>query len=114
MVAATAISGMRMQGGQVFAGQSYEVGERGREVFTPTTNGVISSSGGGGGGPVQVQNNIYNYTNASVETRTNETGGSDVYVRKSELDGMIAAGVSDPYSRTSKALRTTTSATRRL
>ena len=64
--AVTAASGLggREIGGHVNAGQSYVVGERGAEVFTPTTAGAITSnadvkraaSGGGGGGTV---NNYY-------------------------------------------------------
>jgi len=36
------ISGNRAYGGQVDAGKSYIVGEKGREIFTPSTSGYIS------------------------------------------------------------------------
>lgn len=39
------ISGQRAFGGNVTAGQSFLVGERGTEVFTPSTGGTISSAG---------------------------------------------------------------------
>lgn len=42
------LSGTRAFGGSVQAGSSYLVGEKGKEVFTPSTNGMISASGGGG------------------------------------------------------------------
>lgn len=38
------ISGTREIGGPVTAGQSYLVGERGAEIFTPTTSGAITSN----------------------------------------------------------------------
>lgn len=37
-----AIRGARQHGGAVKAGESYEVGEKGREVFTPTRSGIIT------------------------------------------------------------------------
>jgi len=39
--------GKRASGGGVSAGGSYMVGERGAELFTPTTAGTVSASGGG-------------------------------------------------------------------
>lgn len=42
--AGEAISGSRQYGGPVKAGSSYLVGETGREVFTPDTNGYITSN----------------------------------------------------------------------
>lgn len=40
--------GARAAGGPVSAGKSYLVGERGPELFTPGSGGMISASGGGG------------------------------------------------------------------
>ncbi len=40
----------RATGGPVSPGQAYLVGERGPEVFTPTSSGAISNAGGAGGG----------------------------------------------------------------
>jgi hypothetical protein len=39
----------RASGGPVMAGQTYQVGEMGPELYTPTSNGVISPHGAGGG-----------------------------------------------------------------
>ncbi|MGA1706913.1 MAG: hypothetical protein ACO39X_07720, partial [Candidatus Nanopelagicaceae bacterium] len=36
--------GSRAPGGNVYAGGIYEVGERGRELFSPTTNGTITNN----------------------------------------------------------------------
>jgi len=48
-------AGKRASGGGVMAGQSYMVGERGPEMFTPSRSGVVDKSGGG----QTVVNNIY-------------------------------------------------------
>ena len=51
--------GGKANGGPVGAGGSYLVGERGPEIFTPSTSGTIipnSKSGGAGGGVTVVQN----------------------------------------------------------
>lgn len=39
------IIGQRAEGGPVLAGQSYLVGERGPEVFTPMANGAVAPGG---------------------------------------------------------------------
>lgn len=62
------ISGSRQFGGPVQAGKSYLVGETGREIFTPETNGYILNnqssnnimSGGGGAVYYVTYNNNYN------------------------------------------------------
>jgi tape measure domain-containing protein len=55
------VQGHRANGGPVQAGNRYLVGERGMEVFTPSTDGYIhpnESIRSGGGGDVNVQVNI--------------------------------------------------------
>ncbi len=47
-------SGARADGGPVLPGGAYLVGERGPEVFRPTSAGAIESAGGGGGVSVTV------------------------------------------------------------
>lgn len=49
-------TGSRASGGGVMANKPYLVGERGAELFTPSTSGNISASGGGG---TTIVNNIY-------------------------------------------------------
>ena len=62
------IGGHRATGGDVWAGQSYVVGERRAELFTPRVNGYISPSlagVGGGGAPL-----VFNYSpTMSLATR---------------------------------------------
>ena len=45
----TAFGGFRASGGSVSAGNSYVVGERGPEMFVPSSNGTIVPNGGMGG-----------------------------------------------------------------
>ena len=40
------VSGQRAFGGSVDAGKSYLVGERGAEMFTPSTSGTVGGAGG--------------------------------------------------------------------
>jgi phage-related minor tail protein len=44
----TAFGGFRANGGSVSAGTPYVVGERGAELFVPSSNGTIVPNGGSG------------------------------------------------------------------
>ena len=57
--------GKRALGGQVRGGKPYVVGERGPEMFVPSTNGQINPSVGGGGGAVNV-----NFTIQAIDTQS--------------------------------------------
>lgn len=50
----TAFGGFRASGGSVSAGNSYVVGERGPEMFVPSSNGTIVPNGGMGGGTINI------------------------------------------------------------
>jgi hypothetical protein len=50
----TAFGGFRANGGSVSAGKSYVVGERGAEMFVPSSNGTIIPNGGMGGGTINI------------------------------------------------------------
>ncbi len=73
----TALAGGREIGGHVSAGQSYVVGEKGAEIFTPTTSGAITSNAdvkrraNGGGG--EVHNHYYDQTSNSVNIKALDT-----------------------------------------
>jgi len=51
------ISGTRANGGPVMGGSSYLVGERGAEIFTPSTSGNITPNGAMGGNTITVNVN---------------------------------------------------------
>ena len=48
----------RATGGPVSAGRAYRVGERGPELFVPTSSGRVEASGSGGRGPVTINVNV--------------------------------------------------------
>ena len=52
------LSGTRAMGGQVTGGQSYLVGERGPELFSPSASGTIIPNGKMGGQGIVVNNNL--------------------------------------------------------
>jgi hypothetical protein len=64
--------GFRAQGGSVQAGKSYVVGERGPEMFVPSTSGRIQPNGamGGGGQTINVVQNINVSTGVQQTVRT--------------------------------------------
>ena len=51
------ISGARASGGPVMGGSSYLVGERGAEIFTPSTSGNITPNSAMGGANITVNVN---------------------------------------------------------
>jgi len=75
----------RASGGGISANQSYLVGERGAEVFTPTTSGRISPNAGG-------STNITNiYTNATAHGINNALGSRGDNVSRGARVGMNIA-----------------------
>ena len=77
--------GTRASGGGVSANQSYLVGERGAETFTPTTSGRISPNAGGSS---QVTNI---YTNATAHGINNALGSRADNVSRGARVGMNIA-----------------------
>jgi hypothetical protein len=53
-VISSAFGGFRANGGSVQAGKSYVVGERGAEMFVPSSNGTIVPNGGMGGSTINI------------------------------------------------------------
>ena len=83
----------RASGGPVFGGSAYMVGERGPELFVPSSSGNIVPNGGSGNVTVNVQNNT----------------GSQVAVKKSvsfDTQGMVIDMVIDGISRDVHGIRT--------
>lgn len=71
------IGGTRANGGPVTGGTSYLVGERGPEIFTPSTTGRITPNGAGGGPlTVRVVNESGNQVQASSATQSTAPDGS--------------------------------------
>lgn len=97
VVAGQAIAG-RAQGGQVIAGKTYNVGERGMETFTPSQNGWITPNGGNTN-HISATNNVYNYAGVNVKTTPNESGGTDTYITRDEFADLMAVHGADPNSK---------------
>lgn len=99
-----AINSSRAQGGSVGRGDVVEVGERGRELFVPETNGsiisanMLNNAGGGGGGNVYITNN----TPSKVSAETDDDGNT--YVKIEELDQLVGAALSNPNSESYQGL----------
>ena len=97
--------GFRAAGGPVNAGKAYVVGERGPELFMPSSAGSIIPNGatmGGGAGAVNVI--INNNAGAEVSQSTRNTGdGVELTVM---IDQAVSENINRPGSRTSEALKT--------
>ena len=77
----------RALGGPVMAGESYIVGERGPELFTPATSGGITRNNELGGGP----------TNINFYIQTNDARGFDQLLaeRKPMIINMVRSAQND-------------------
>tara|TARA_Y100000310_G_C20664895_1_gene806925 strand:- start:298 stop:2172 length:1875 start_codon:yes stop_codon:yes gene_type:complete len=83
--AGSLFGGSRAEGGPVSAGRSYVVGERGPELFTPTSGGSITPSGGGGANIVQ---------NINVTTGVQQTVRAEIIqlmpmIRKASVEAVL-------------------------
>ena len=84
-------SGGRANGGNVYAGKSYMVGERGAEMFVPTTNGSIVSNNKMGGGNTNIVVNVIEAegTKANVQQQQNADGTMSISVIVEQLYGVM-------------------------
>lgn len=90
----------RARGGRVVGGEAYMVGERGPEPFIPGTSGrIVSNENAFGNGGINLT--IINNSKAQISTRTSNNG-MDLEVM---VDDMVAKNLSNPSSRSSKAMR---------
>jgi hypothetical protein len=105
LVAGTALAGAREKGGPVWNGGAFLVGEKGPEIFRPTGSGNIipNSALGGAGAPMTLT--IVNNTSARIgqvtEQRISPTERALII---QEAVNANAAALSDPNSRTSRAM----------
>lgn len=87
------ISGGRADGGPVSAGRTYMVGERGPELFTPSTSGLITPNGGGGSIVVEVNNTVSGADFASPETLSRIFRGMATAARQGVSEALDFSGV---------------------
>jgi hypothetical protein len=78
----------RAGGGDVFAGQSYTVGERGPERFVPSVAGRIEPNGSGG---VSVVINNYSDTRVSASKSKAPGGGMQIDIMVEAVENKLAA-----------------------
>ena len=84
----------RANGGRVSANQPYMVGERGREMFVPTTSGTIVPNNQLGGGTT-------NIINVSVDAQGTQAEGDEV--TSSQLGKLIGVAVQQELVKQSRA-----------
>ncbi|MBD8531578.1 MULTISPECIES: phage tail length tape measure family protein [unclassified Massilia] len=104
-MSAFGISGARAAGGPVSSGLSYLVGEKGPEIFTPSSTGAITPNhmiGAGGGSPITIQTNVQVTAGGASSTTTGDQSAAgraladmiaskakEVIVRESRQGGLI-------------------------
>lgn len=84
-------NGGRANGGNVYAGKSYKVGERGAEMFVPSQNGSIVPNNQMGGGNTNVVVNVIEAqgTKANVQQQQNPDGTMSISVIVEQLYGVM-------------------------
>jgi hypothetical protein len=96
--------GTRANGGPVTGGTSYLVGERGPEIFTPSTTGRISPNGASGG---NVTVNVISQgggLEVTGQRRTNGPGGLTIDVIVQAVEAGMAGNVANRSGPLSRAL----------
>lgn len=105
MVAGMAIAGMREKGGPVWSGGAFIVGEKGPEIFQPTSHGTIipnSKLGSGSGGDVK-----WTVVNTGTPQRIVEQkriSDDEWALIVEDAVSSVAAQMADPNSKTSRAM----------
>lgn len=106
-------NGGRQQGGSARGGEAIMVGERGPELFIPSSSGsVVNNNKLRNGGESSTNVTIINQTTGRVDkVEQKQLSRDEVIVIIKEV---VPSEIQDPNSRTSKTLRAQTTANRRL
>ncbi|HOP21094.1 MAG TPA: hypothetical protein PK585_13515, partial [Amphiplicatus sp.] len=91
------IDGARAAGGPVLSGRSYLVGERGPEIFSPSSNGTIIPNGAGGGGSVIINQNLH--FDVGLETVENRIAALTPGISASVVEAVVKAQRRPRFSR---------------
>lgn len=104
LVAGIAIAGQRANGGPVEAGKQYIVGERGREAFIPSTNGMIVPNHALEGGAKGESITIVNNTRGRIDTaHVRQISETEKAIIIDEAITAVAGDLSNPNGRMSRA-----------
>lgn len=99
--------GAREMGGPVTAGLSYLVGERGKEVFTPNTNGYVTANNQINKGGSNVRVVINNYADVKAEVTERHDGEEKIIeIALRRFDDHFSSGVLEGKGKIPKALET--------
>ncbi|AGN51394.1 tail tape measure protein [Vibrio phage jenny 12G5] len=95
-----AINSSRAQGGQVNAGDSVLVGERGAEIVTFGQGGRVTPNSqiGGANGQSQPVNVIVNNNAPNTQATATQDDEGNTYVTIEELDSLVGVALSNPNS----------------
>lgn len=105
MVAGMAIAGMREKGGPVWSGGAFIVGEKGPEIFKPTSHGTIIPNdklGSGGGG--EVKWTVVNTGTPQRIVSQQRVSDDEWALIVEDAVATVAAQMADPNSKTSRAM----------
>lgn len=87
----TFFGGFKANGGPVDAGRAYTVGERGREMFIPNSNGqIVPIAPGNGGGGNTTQVSVHNYAGGQVEATAERRSDGNIDILVREIEGRMA------------------------
>jgi len=104
LMQAFGVSGARAAGGPVNSGLSYLVGEKGPEIFTPSSSGAITPNHmlGAGGSPITIQTNVQVTAGGATSTTSGDqstagraladmisTKAKEVIMRESRQGGLL-------------------------
>lgn len=93
------LMGARANGGPVLGGRPYLVGERGPEIFMPTTSGAILPNSGIGSGSAQIVVNNYSGAQATATESVDSRGNRRVEITVGEMvAGELRRAGSAPYN----------------
>lgn len=105
MVAGMAIAGMREKGGSVWSGGAFIVGEKGPEVFQPSSHGtIIPNNKLGGGSASDVKWTVVNTGSPLRIKETQRVSEDDWALIVEDAVSSVAAQMADPNSKVSRGM----------
>lgn len=105
MVAGMAIAGMREKGGPVWSGGAFIVGEKGPEIFQPSSHGtIIPNNKLGNGSPSDVKWTVVNTGSPLRIKETQRVSEDEWALIVEDAVSSVAAQMADPNSKVSRGM----------